>query len=366
MNKIKKILVVVGTRPNFIKVTQFKKVVSKYHSQFELKIVHTGQHYDEKMANVFFEQFELIPDYFLNIGQGTPISQMAAIMIGLEELLFHTFQADLMIVPGDVNSTLASALVANKMGIQLAHLESGLRSFDNTMPEEWNRLLTDELANYYFVTEKSGLDHLKYENKKGEIFHVGNTMIDTMISFENQIQSSLIRSELNLEVDKFILMTIHRPSNVDSKKGLLKLLDLLKYLDRKLKVVFPIHPRTAQRIIDYELADEFDNLQSLIRTEPMSYFDFQKLVADCKCVLTDSGGIQEETTFRQKPCLTLRENTERPITIELGTNTLVPFEIEAIKEHLEAIFRGSYKPGEIPPLWDGMATKRIIDILASK
>ena len=366
MNQIKKILVVVGTRPNFIKVTQFKKVVAKYHPQFELKIVHTGQHYDEKMANVFFEQFELTPDYFLNIGQGTPISQMAAIMIGLEELLLRTFQADLMIVPGDVNSTLASALVANKLEIKLAHLESGLRSFDNTMPEEWNRLLTDELSNYYFVTEKSGLDHLKHENKKGEIFHVGNTMIDTMVGFEKQIQASPILTELNLEVDKFILMTIHRPSNVDSKKGLLKLLDLLKYLDGKLNVVFPIHPRTAQRILDYGLANEFDNLQSLVRTEPMSYFDFQKLVADCKCVLTDSGGIQEETTFRQKPCLTLRENTERPITIELGTNTLVPFEIEAIKEHLEAIFRGSYKSGEIPPLWDGMATKRIIDILASK
>jgi len=366
LNKIKKILVVVGTRPNFIKVTQFKKVVAKYHPQFDLKIVHTGQHYDEKMANIFFEQFELTPDYFLSIGKGTPIGQMAAIMIELEKLLLHTFQADLMIVPGDVNSTLASALVANKMGIQLAHLESGLRSFDNTMPEEWNRLLTDELSNYYFVTEESGLNHLKSENKNGELFHVGNTMIDTMVGFEKQIQASQILTELELKKDQFVLMTIHRPSNVDSKKGLIKLIDLLEYLNGKLKVVFPIHPRTAQRIIDYGLADEFDNLQSLIRTEPMSYFDFQKLVADCKCVLTDSGGIQEETTFRQKPCLTLRENTERPITIELGTNTLVPFEIEAIKEHLEAIFRGSYKPGEIPPLWDGMATKRIIDILASK
>ena len=339
MNKIKKILVVVGTRPNFIKVTQFKKVVAKYHPQFDLKIVHTGQHYDEKMANIFFEQFELTPDYFLSIGKGTPNGQMAAIMIELEKLLLHTFQADLMIVPGDVNSTLASALVANKMGIQLAHLESGLRSFDNTMPEEWNRLLTDELSNYYFVTEESGLNHLKSENKNGELFHVGNTMIDTMVGFEKQIQASQILTELELKKDQFVLMTIHRPSNVDSKKGLIKLIDLLEYLNGKLKIVFPIHPRTAQRIKDYGLADEFNKLQSLVRTEPMSYFDFQKLVADCNCVLTDSGGIQEETTFRQKPCLTLRENTERPITIDIGTNTLVPFKIEAIKEHLEAIQR---------------------------
>jgi len=186
-----------------------------------------------------------------------------------------------------------------------------------------------------------------------------------MVAFENQIQASSIITELGLEKDKFVLMTIHRPSNVDSKVGLSKLLELLNYLEGKLKVVFPIHPRTEQRIKDFGLSEQFDQLNSLIRTEPMNYFDFQKLIAGCKCVLTDSGGIQEETTFRQKSCLTLRNNTERPITVALGTNTLVPFDVNVIKTHLDSILDGSYKTGEIPPLWDGKATERILDAIAN-
>ncbi|MBL4625461.1 MAG: UDP-N-acetylglucosamine 2-epimerase (non-hydrolyzing) [Flavobacteriales bacterium] len=362
---IKNMLVVVGTRPNFIKVTQFKKIVLNQHPDIQLKIVHTGQHYDHKMADVFFTQFELTPDYYLNIGQGSPIEQMASIMTKLEDLLLNTFRADLVIVPGDVNSTLAASLVANKMDIKLAHLESGLRSFDKSMPEEWNRILTDELSDYYFVTEESGLQHLKNEKKPGDIFLVGNTMIDTMVAFEEQIQNSSILTELDMEKDQFLLMTIHRPSNVDSKEGLLKLLDLLNYLEGKLKVVFPIHPRTTQRIKDFELAEQFDKLKSLVRTEPMNYFDFQKLVSTCRCVLTDSGGIQEETTFRQKACLTLRGNTERPSTVDVGTNTLVPFNVEVIRTYLDSILNGTYKTGKIPPLWDGKATERIMHYISS-
>ncbi len=364
--QLKNILVVVGTRPNFIKVTQFKRIVAEHYPSINLKIVHTGQHYDHKMADVFFEQFNLRPDYFLNIGQGTPIQQMAGIMTKLEELLTNSFSADLLIVPGDVNSTLAAALVANKMNIKLAHLESGLRSFDKEMPEEWNRLLTDDLSDYYFVTEQSGLDHLREEKKGGEIVHVGNTMIDTMVAFEDNIQQSTILQEHNLIPNEFVLMTIHRPSNVDSEEGLNKLLELLQYLEGKMKVVFPIHPRTTQRIKDFGLEAEFNNLESLIRTEPMNYFNFQKLVADCKCVLTDSGGIQEETTFRQKACLTLRENTERPSTVDIGTNTLVPFDVETIKSYLNSIIDGSYKSGEIPTLWDGKATERILAFLSKE
>jgi UDP-N-acetylglucosamine 2-epimerase (non-hydrolysing) len=361
---MKKILIIIGTRPNFIKVTQFKKVIQEVNAKIDLKIVHTGQHFDNKMADVFFEQFELGPDYFLNIGQGTPVTQMANIMQKLEELVLSKFLPDIMIVPGDVNSTLAAALVANKMNIKLAHLESGLRSFDDSMPEEWNRVLTDEISDYYFVTEPSGELHLKNERRKGKIFHVGNTMIDTMVAFDEEIRGCNVINELALTTDKFVLMTIHRPSNVDSEEGLRKLLDLLKYLGDKLKIIFPIHPRTTQRIRDFSLDEEFNSLSSLVRTEPMSYFDFQKLVAECTCVLTDSGGIQEETTFRQKPCLTLRDNTERPITVDVGTNILVPFDVEIIKGYLDSILSGEFKKGTVPELWDGKATERIVKILS--
>ncbi|OBX25526.1 UDP-N-acetylglucosamine 2-epimerase (non-hydrolysing) [Gelidibacter algens] len=353
------ILIVIGTRPNFIKVTQFKKVIDQHYPHINLKIVHTGQHYDEKMANIFFDQFELRPDYFLNISPDTPIKQMADIMGLLEELVKNTFNPDLMIVPGDVNSTLAAALVANKNGIKLAHLESGLRSLDRTMPEEWNRILVDEMADYYFVTEKSGIEYLNQENKKGKIFFVGNTMIDTMVGFEKQIQSSDILVRLNINID-FVLLTLHRPSNVDSKEGIKTMISLLSYLNKKTKVVFPIHPRTRARITSFGYDEEFSKLENIILTEPLGYFDFQKLIATSKMVLTDSGGIQEETTFRGIPCLTLRENTERPITIDEGTNTLVPFEFDALQKYIDQILEGTYKTGKIPELWDGKATERIL------
>lgn len=354
-----KILIVIGTRPNFIKVTQFKKVVNQFYPNIDLKIVHTGQHYDEKMANIFFDQFQLRPDFFLNTPPASPIKQMADIMVSLEELISNTFTPDLMIVPGDVNSTLAAALVANKNGIKLAHLESGLRSLDRNMPEEWNRILVDEMADYYFVTEKSGIDYLNQENKKGKIFFVGNTMIDTMVGFESEIQSSDILERLKIN-SEFVLLTLHRPSNVDSKEGVETMMNLLSYLNQKTQVVFPIHPRTRSRIASFGFEEEFNNLKNIILSEPLGYFDFQKLIATSKMVLTDSGGIQEETTFRGVPCLTLRENTERPITIDEGTNTLVPFEFHILQKYIDQILEGSYKSGKTPELWDGKATERIL------
>lgn len=360
---IHKILIVIGTRPNFIKVTQFKKLIKDY-PELELKIVHTGQHYDEKMANIFFDQFELRPDYFLNISPASPVKQMAEIMVSLEELIDKTFTPDLLIVPGDVNSTLAAALVANKKGIKLAHLESGLRSFDRAMPEEWNRILVDELADYYFVTEESGLKYLKEENKKGQIFFVGNTMIDTMVAFEKQIQNSKILEQLNINKD-FILFTVHRPSNVDTADGIKTLMNLLNYLNNKIAVVFPIHPRTRARINTFGYEAQFNSLANIILTEPLGYFDFQKLIAKSKMVLTDSGGIQEETTYRGTPCLTLRDNTERPSTINKGTNTLVSFEFDVLQNYIEQILDGTYKAGEVPELWDGKATNRILKIISS-
>ena len=221
-----KVLIIIGTRPNFIKVTQFVKVAKNYPN-IEIKIAHTGQHYDAKMSDIFFEQFGLTPDYFMNIPQASPNTQMAEIMLRLENIIKNEFLPDLIIVPGDVNSTFAAALTANKMGIKIAHLESGLRSFDRTMPEEINRVLTDEITDYYFITEQSGIDHINIEKKHGKPYFVGNTMIDTMVAFEEDIQSSNIMNQLSLDVNKFVLMTIHRPALVDNKQEVEKLLSLV-------------------------------------------------------------------------------------------------------------------------------------------
>ena len=360
---MKKILILIGTRPNFIKVTQFKRVVSKFKN-LDCKIVHTGQHYDRNMADIFFEQFDLSPDYFLNISPASPATQMGEIMINLEKLIQEDYYPDILIVPGDVNSTLAGALVANKMNIPLAHLESGLRSNDRSMPEEINRILTDEITDYFFVTEQSGIDNLEREKRKGEIIFVGNTMIDTLVGFSSQIDDSTIVEDENLEVKKYILMTIHRPGNVDTLEGLTKILSLIKSLEDRYKVVFPIHPRTAKNIEVKGLKPQFDALSNLVISGPIGYFEFQNLIKNSKFVLTDSGGIQEETTFRQIPCLTLRPNTERPITCDIGTNTLVPFDLEIIQKYIDQIEKGDYKIGRIPSFWDGNATERIVDFVA--
>jgi len=361
----KNILIVVGTRPNFIKVTQFKKEALNFPNM-DVKIVHTGQHYDAKMADVFFEQFNLIPDFFLNITSGTPNNQIAQIIIKLEELVTKTFKPDLMIVVGDVNSTFAAALVANKLSIKLAHLESGLRSFDKTMPEEHNRVLTDAITDYFFVTEQSGIDNLTQEEKdENQLFFVGNTMIDTMVAYSSEISQSLILSKLKIEEDKYVLMTMHRPATVDNEDGIKKMIGLIDTLTKKYKVVFPMHPRTLKNAEKMNLIHFFTENKQLVITEPLDYFSFQKLISKSKFIITDSGGIQEESTFLKIPCLTLRPNTERPITNEIGTNTLVPFEIEEINKNIIAIENMTYKKGQVPPLWDGKATQRIIQIIAN-
>jgi UDP-N-acetylglucosamine 2-epimerase (non-hydrolysing) len=362
MGRFRKIAVVIGTRPNFIKVTRFREVASQFPG-LELKIVHTGQHYDGKMADVFFQQFNLIPDYFLGVPPGSPNSQMAEIMVRLEKV-FSEFKPELVLVIGDVNSTLAAALTANKMNIRIGHIESGLRSNDRGMPEEFNRLLTDELSDYLFVTEESGLRHLKAEGKKGEVFFVGNTMIDTMVAFSQQINSSPILESLSVAESPYVLMTMHRPSNVDVKEGLELLLDLVNRLTENYKIVFPVHPRTIKFMESYGLLDSFRSNSKLIFTEPLDYFAFQKLIKHSAFVLTDSGGIQEETTFLQVPCLTLRPNTERPITVTVGSNVLLPFNINGVMQCVTQIEQGTFKKGAIPELWDGKATERIFNIIS--
>lgn len=355
---MKKILVVVGTRPNFIKITCFREVAKRYPG-LEVKIVHTGQHFDPNMSGIFFSQFNLQPDFFLETNATSPVSQMGQIMTELEKLV-GTYKPDLIITPGDVNSTLATSLVANKMGILLAHLESGLRSFDRGMPEEINRIIADELADHYFVTEPSGVDNLRSEGKKGVIHFVGNTMIDTLVAFEAEINRSAILADLGVS-GPFVLMTIHRPATVDTPAGLRALLNLLEKMGSEWKVIFPVHPRTISNFEKFELKKELEALNNLVITGALGYFEFQKLVAGCSFVLTDSGGIQEETTFRQVPCLTLRPSTERPVTVEIGTNTLIPFDHELINRYINEIKSGTYKKGRIPEFWDGHSTERIIE-----
>ncbi|MCZ4409294.1 UDP-N-acetylglucosamine 2-epimerase (non-hydrolyzing) [Cryomorphaceae bacterium 1068] len=362
MQNKRRICVIVGTRPNFIKVTRFKEVAATYDG-LELEIVHTGQHYDEKMASIFFDQFGLRPDHFLHVGQGEPFAQIAETIDKLGTY-FRSTKPDIVVVVGDVNSTLAAAIAANKCGVAVAHLESGLRSHDREMPEEHNRKVADILADIHFITEDSGLENLRSEKiSEAGLTFVGNTMIDTLVAFSSQIQESTIVKDIKADQDDFALVTIHRPSNVDSREGLLLVLDVLRELSKRVKIVFTAHPRTTKRMEEFGIADDFAAIDGLTILPPLSYFDFQKLVADCRLVLTDSGGIQEETTFLRKPCLTLRPNTERPSTLTVGTNTLLPFETARIMTSVEAVLSGNYKNGEIPHLWDGKATERVMERL---
>ncbi len=359
---MRKLMVVVGTRPNFIKVTRMKQVAAE-RGGWEVTLVHTGQHFDDRMSTVFFDQFGLVPDQWLGIPQGSPNTQMAHIMLGLEKLITAA-RPDVMMVPGDVNSTLAAALTANKMGIRLAHLESGLRSRDMGMPEEINRILTDRITDDFFVTEPSGTAHLIAEGADPERIHfTGNTMIDTLVAFEDRIQASPVLKDIGLTGEGHVLMTIHRPATVDSKEELKKLVELVSTVAKDHPVVFPVHPRTMGNLKRFGLHDALTGIEGVHLAEPMDYFAFQKLVATCAFVITDSGGIQEETTYRRVPCLTLRPNTERPVTITEGTNELITFDLAALGDAITRIHAGTFKKGAIPELWDGHATERVFDAL---
>lgn len=356
-------MVVVGTRPNFIKVTQFEKELAKFPDKFEFVLVHTNQHYDSNMSDIFFSQLKIKNPIYLNINNTSPSGQIGQIMIELEKVIVDQ-KPDALVVVGDVNSTLAGAIVGNKTGTRLFHLESGLRSYDNEMPEEINRIITDTITDDFFITEQSGYDNLKAVGKEENQLHfVGNTMIDTLVAFDDQIQENNILEELGIEAKSFVLMTMHRPSNVDTKERLEILLNIIEKVSEKSYLVLPIHHRTKNSLEKHRLMDRLTNNPKVKLTEALNYLAFQKLIATCKYVLTDSGGIQEETTFRQVPCLTLRENTERPSTIIIGSNTLVEYNYEAVAAKINEIENGDYKKGEIPPMWDGKATKRIVEKL---
>ncbi len=359
-----KLLTVVGTRPNIIKITQFSRVVQQY-PHLEHRLLHTGQHYSHNMSDAFFAELGLRnPDYQLSTGQGSVITQMGIMMQGIEGAV-KEYKPDLMLVVGDVNSTLAAALVANKMGIRLAHVESGLRSFDRAMPEENNRILTDAITDIFFVTEQMGIDNLLKEGKtESQIYFVGNTMIDTLVAYQAQIEQSRVLAQLNLEPRTYVLMTMHRPGNVDTREGLEKLLDIINDLSKETRIVFPVHPRTLNRFKEFGLYEQVSTNKNLVLMEPAGYLDFQNLIQNARFVITDSGGIQEETTYGQIPCLTLRPNTERPSTITLGSNTLLGFDKDRIVAAVQSIYQGTYKKCQIPPYWDGKATERIFEAIS--
>ena len=358
---MKKILICVGTRPNFIKVTRFKELSFKYN--IEIKLLHTGQHFDHQMSKVFFDELKLDkPDIYLEAKGATQIEMMADIMVKFEKEL-NNYLPDMVLVPGDVNSSLACALVASRKGIKVGHIESGLRSFDRTMPEEINRILIDDLSDLFFVTEESGINHLNNEGKEEKKIHlVGNTMIDSLVNFKESIEKSKILSQINCP-DEYGLMTFHRPSNVDSIDTLKELLTTIELCCSSLTMVIPVHPRTKKSIIENKLWDKFKSIKNLLLTESLGYLDFMKLVSNSKIVITDSGGIQEETTFLQIPCITVRENTERPITITLGDNELVQLNGELISMRMVEKLKNIEK-GKIPTLWDGYATERILELLS--
>jgi UDP-N-acetylglucosamine 2-epimerase (non-hydrolysing) len=373
---LKKIISVVGARPNFMKMAPVHKALQKYKSKVIHKIVHTGQHYDKKMSDVFFKELELPkPHIYLGVGSKSHAQQKAQIMIEFEKIILRE-KPDLVLVYGDVNSTIATALVSSKIltkegrAIPVGHVESGLRSFDRAMPEEVNRILTDVLADLLFVTEKSGIDNLKNEGiSKNKIFFVGNTMIDSLKFYLKKINRSKILNILNVREKNFVLVTLHRPSNVDNKENLTKIINIFKAVNKinpGLSIVFPVHPRTVKMIERFKLEKNFNEINNLKITEPLGYLDFLKLTAEAKFILTDSGGIQEESTYMKIPCITLRENTERPVTVTVGTNEICGLNEKKIISNIKKIESGKFKKGKIPKLWDGHAAERIAKIIMKK
>lgn len=349
-----KIFHIVGARPNFMKVAPVLSALAQRNGVTQ-KLIHTGQHYDVNMSDVFFQQLGLpAPDVNLAVGSGSHAVQTAEIMMRLERVLLEC-RPDLVLVYGDVNSTAAAALVCAKLGVKVGHVEAGLRSFDRAMPEEINRLVTDQLADLLFTPSEDGDVNLQREGIPDEkIFRVGNVMIDSLIRMLPRARAV----GRNGFPERYALLTLHRPANVDDGKMLRDILQSLLDVSRDLEIVFPAHPRTRQRISDFGI--QTNQLQVL---DPLPYIDFLGLQSEATVVITDSGGIQEETTYLGIPCLTVRENTERPITVSMGTNILVGRNPDRLRAELKNVLAGNLKKGTVPPLWDGHAGERIADIL---
>lgn len=354
----KKILNIVGVRPNFVKIAALLKAMMR-DKDIEPLLVHAGQHHDVAMSAVLFKELKIPkPHYQLTMNATTRRKQIAQTMRALQPIMLK-LKPHLVVVVGDANTTLAAAHIAKKLGIRIAHIEAGLRSYDNAMPEEKNRILTDRISDYLFVTEQSGVDNLKREKITHGVYLVGNVMIDTLLQHKHNIISSRCVKKLHLIKKQYAVVTLHRPSNVDCPRDFIKLMDIVKEVSKKIKIIFPVHPRTVKLISKYHLM-----LDGFPHTGPLSYFDFLNLVINARFVLTDSGGVQEETTCLGIPCLTLRENTERPITTTIGTNILCGSDKKKILSEVDKILQGTIKRGRIPRYWDGKTSQRIVKILA--
>jgi len=354
-----RLVAVAGARPNFMKIAPLLRELGE-RSRFEVSLVHTGQHYDEAMSEGFFRELGIRPpDVNLGVGSGSHAAMTAQVLEGMEPLLLEREPAALLVV-GDVNSTLAAALAAAKLHIPVAHVEAGLRSFDRRMPEEINRILTDALSDWLFVTEPSGEENLLREGIDPKRIHrVGNVMIDTLLAHAERARERDTLERLGLVAGEYAALTLHRPSNVDEPAQLLQLFAVFEEIHREIPLVFPAHPRTTAAI-EEKLGGRAPQVQLI---PPLLYLDFLRLMMDARFVLTDSGGIQEETTVLGVPCLTLRENTERPITVSQGSNRIVGRDPAAIRRAVRQILDGPVEPARIPELWDGRAAKRIVDVL---
>lgn len=360
-----KITLIAGARPNFMKVAPIIHAVQNAQrngNNIQYRLIHTGQHYDPRMSGTFFEDLNIPqPNSNLGAGGGTQAEQTAAIMVAFEKELSNN-PCDLVLVVGDVTSTLACSIVAKKLNTKVAHVEAGIRSFDLSMPEEINRMVTDSITDYFFTTSEVANQNLRNNGVPDErIFFVGNVMIDTLLANQEKFKAPAVYNELGLQAKGYIVLTLHRPANVDEGQKLKKLIDKITSSVHELPVIFPIHPRTAK--VFTEVGISAPNLHII---EPLGYLEFNFLVKNAKVVVTDSGGITEETTVMGVPCLTLRDNTERPETVTIGTNELIGTRPENVAPALEKVFSGRWKEGRIPELWDGKTAKRIVNILVEK
>ncbi len=357
-----KLTIVAGARPNFMKIAPIIKEINRINKKqhkISFRLVHTGQHYDKNMSDSFFNQLNIpLPNVNLNCGSGSHAQITASIMIEFEKELIKN-KPDLVIVVGDVTSTMACAITAQKLNIKVAHVEGGIRSRDWAMPEEINRLVTDSISNYFFTTSEIANTNLINEGiDKSRIFFVGNTMIDTLINNKNRLLKPVFFKSLNLKKKKYIVLTIHRPSNVDNPKKLEKIIKEIINSSEGLQIIFPIHPRTRKVFSKLKFKDK-----KLHIVDPMSYLEFNYLIKNSLVVITDSGGITEETTVLQIPCITLRDSTERPETVSQGTNELIGSNPKNIKPVMKKLFSGKWKQGRVPHLWDGNTSERIVSIL---
>jgi len=358
-----KIINVVGARPNLMKIAPLMDAYAKY-AEITPLLVHTGQHYDANMSDLFFRQLGIPePNLNLEVGSASHAIQTAEIMRAFEPVVLE-HEPDAVLVVGDVNSTIACGTVAVKLGVKLIHVEAGLRSFDRTMPEEINRLITDAISDLLFCTEQSGVDNLRREGVPEDRIHlVGNVMIDTLLQHRAKADASGILEDLALRAGGYAVVTLHRPANVDNREVLAGLIETLAVIQADQPVIFPAHPRTRSKLEAFGMGARVAAMSNLRILDPLGYLDFLKLIASANVVLTDSGGIQEETTILGVPCLTLRDNTERPITLEVGTNRLVGSDPAKIAAAYREVRAGGVRDFQIPPLWDGHAAERIVEVL---